>query len=562
MLGAIVTGLKSSSLGFRSKWWLLQNVVGVPFDTGTEPEPDEYDRNKKRSGFAARDGRVYKSSGERAIANWLLSAAVDFEYERSYEVDVADAQHAQYRPDFYYPGANLYHEHWAFIPGEQVPPSFAGYLESAAWKRETHTANQTKLIETAAFQLSDGTLLASLEEQLRAHGLDPQFDPDRLIPGQPLVSDDDLLRLFRIFLTHAKSNRLSDEDLRVRASRGGIGRATWRESLFLDLFADVRAEWDRCLRAADEIDFEDMLNLATDLIENGKWTSPYRVVLVDEFQDASHARARLVKALVAAPDRYLFAVGDDWQSIYRFAGSDISAMTKFEDTFGRGHILRLERTFRNSQELSTIAADFVMKNPVQLKKKVWSTSAVVDPVSLAIVDDDAGVTRAIGTQVQAIAAGLGPRDTAVVKVLGRYRFEGDLVPRNSFPGVRVEFQTIHSSKGLEADHVIVPGMNRSAFPSAKEDDPLLRLAMPDGDGFPFAEERRLFYVALTRSRGTVHLIARRGRESDFVTELISAGVFDPRRTRRIRPSAPAGVSGLRTRSDGRTQGTIRHLPRL
>jgi DNA helicase-4 len=273
------------------------------------------------------------------------------------------------------------------------------------------------------------------------------------------------------------------------------------------------------------VDFDDMLNDAIDVIESGAWQSPYRVVLVDEFQDVSHARARLISALVSNPGRFLFAVGDDWQSIYRFAGSDISVMTRFEQTFGRGQVLRLERTFRNGQELSTIAGDFVMKNPAQLRKTVRSSLSYPAPVKLVQAETDAATSRAIADRLADIRRQLAPDERASVKVLGRYRRGVELMPPRGDRRLDVTFQTIHQSKGLEADHVIVVGLDRGGFPSIKQDDPILRLAMPDAEPFAYAEERRLFYVALTRARKSVMLIARTGRESEFVTELLKQGAI-------------------------------------
>ncbi len=539
VLAKVVADLKASSAEFAAKWWVMQNVLGIPLDDEAELDADSYDRDSRRVGFRTLDGDVVKSAGERAIANWLIQCGIDVLYEYPYEVDVADAQHSQYRPDFYYPEVGVWHEHWAFVEGQQVPPSFDGYLESRAWKKVLHAEHGTKLIETSASQLSDGTLFDSLDAQLRTHGIVPDFDPGRPGKGQPLLTDREMLNLFRTFLTHAKSNRLDDAALRSRVRRNRAGIPNWRETTFLDLFTLIRTEWDRRLSVAGEVDFDDMLNVAIDAIESGQWESPYRVVLVDEFQDASHARARMVNALVRKPDRYLFAVGDDWQSIYRFAGADITAMTRFEETFGRGHVLRLERTFRNSQELSTIAGDFVMQNPAQLRKAVRSTDSLPNPITLVRAETDTAVTAAITARLREIHAGLQPGTKASVKVLGRYRNAAQLLPPLRYDRLDVAFQTIHASKGLEADHVIVVGLDRGGFPSIKEDDPLLRLAMPDADPFPYAEERRLFYVALTRARQTVQLIARSGRESEFVAELIQQGALGKSPT--ATGTAPAGI---------------------
>ena len=121
-------------------------------------------------------------------------------------------------------------------------------------------------------------------------------------------------------------------------------------------------------------------------LEAGRWDSPYELVMVDEMQDASHARARLARALVAEPGRYLFAVGDDWQSINRFAGADPSVMTDFTGWFGPGQTLRLEQTFRSPQSICDISSAFIQRNPHQLRKHVVSATPEPDtPVTAVAV---------------------------------------------------------------------------------------------------------------------------------------------------------------------------------
>ena len=198
-------------------------------------------------------------------------------------------------------------------------------------------------------------------------------------------------------MVHAKSNRLSDEQLLERARAESRDRFRFRHEMFLRLYRTIRLQWEAELAKHDSIDFEDMLNLAADHVEAGRCNSPFRLVMVDEMQDASAARARLARALVAEPGHYLFAVGDDWQSINRFAGADLSVMTNFEDWFGPGEILRLERTFRCPQPICDLSSRFVMKNPAQLPKSVVSSTAEHPPsfVAIAAASDEqvAGVIR-------------------------------------------------------------------------------------------------------------------------------------------------------------------------
>ena len=329
----------------------------------------------------------------------------------------------------------------------------------------------------------------------------------------------------RSFLTHAKSNRLTLGELRRRLIAGASGQFRYRHELFLDIFEKLWARWEERLRADRAIDFEDMLNLAADYIEQGRWKSPYELVMVDEFQDVSHARARILSALTRKPDMHLFAVGDDWQSINRFAGADLSVMTGFEKMFGKAVTMRLETTFRCPQSLCDISSKFVQKNPRQLRKNVRSSKEnVTDPVRIVRARDEYETRTAIEAVVDKIAREhTDVTRAASVLVLGRYGRDATYLPRKIGTG-RVETKsiTVHSSKGLEADHIIVPRMSSETlgFPSQVVDDPVLQLAMPNGDSYEFAEERRLFYVALTRARQTVTLVTIARKESAFITELI------------------------------------------
>ena len=225
-------------------------------------------------------------------------------------------------------------------------------------------------------------------------------------------------------------------------------------------------------------------------------------MLVDEFQDASQARARLVKELVRAPEHFLFAVGDDWQSINRFAGADISVMQNFERIFGNGSILKLETTFRCPQSLCDVSSQFVSKNPAQLRKIVKSkASDVLEPVKLISAHDEEGISAAIASYLSSIPRKADKKTS--VFVLGRYNFERQFMPEDvSRPDIDLRFVTVHSSKGLEADYIILPRLisGKMGFPCGILDDPVLQLAMSFGDSYEYAEERRLFYVALTRAK--------------------------------------------------------------
>jgi len=309
-------------------------------------------------------------------------------------VPTADATHGAYQPDFYYPDINLYHEHFALNEKGEAPVEFKGYMDGVRWKRTVHVKHNTALVETTSAELRSGKAFRILEDALTKRGtvLDP--NPDRPAAGRKVIEHHELVKVFRTFLAHVKGNVLTDAQLRTRLKATYAGAFIYRHEMFLNLFEKIRAAWEASLRQGDCIDFDDMLNITADHIEAGRYDSPYELVMVDEFQDASQARARLARALVSKPHKFLFAVGDDWQGINRFAGADISVMTDFENSFGKGRTVKLERTFRCPQSLCDISSRFVQKNPVQMPKTVTSTNTEFPPAVRGLqVDDDRKLVR-------------------------------------------------------------------------------------------------------------------------------------------------------------------------
>lgn len=527
MLLELVDELKDRDAAFRNSWDLFRVVLGqdLPKFGKEQDAPDSWDRERKEAGFWTLNGEVVKSRGEQFIANWLFYNGVKYEYESSYRIDTADALHRQYRPDFYLPDVDAYLEHWAVDEKGEPPPEFHGYKDGMLWKRQLHAANGTTLLETTMADLWNGKAFRYLAQELTKLGITLDPNPDREGKGRKPIENPRLARTFRAFLTHAKSNQLSVATLRQRLEAGVAGHFRFRHQMFLELFEKVWTAWEARLKADRCIDFEDMLVQAADCVESGRWQSPYELVMVDEFQDVSQARARLVASLLNAPGRCLFAVGDDWQSINRFAGSDLAVMTDFEAKFGKAVTLKLETTFRCPQSLCDISSTFVQNNPKQLRKNVRSGKTdVAQPVRIIRVNEEAKIQAEISKRIQELAnENLRPGKPLSIYVLGRYRKERDHLPAGTVDSrVQVEFITAHSSKGLEADHVIVPRMTSETlgFPSRIEDDPVLQLAMPGGDSFEDAEERRLFYVALTRAKVSVTLITLAHKESPFIAELV------------------------------------------
>ncbi len=371
----------------------------------------------------ALNGRLLNSYEECEIANWLVTHGVPFEYERPYEIDTATVDRRQYKPDFYLPEYGIYIEHWGVNRDGDAAPFMdpVRYREKMVWARALHAEHRTRLVETYSWEKQEGVLLSGLEAKLRGLGVETR--PISAGSALEMLNEkgrmDPFATLLGMFLSLFKSAGHTASELGTRAERGGD---TAQAERFLRLFGRVSEGYEALLRGRGEIDFDDMITLARGHVGDGSYHSAFKYILVDEFQDISVGRARLIQALRDQVEgAKLFCVGDDWQSIYRFTGSDISLTTEFEKHFGPTRKTALDRTFRFHDRLAVFSSRFVQKNPSQLRKQLstvrkWNQPGVVvfqgngDEALLAILTE-------IAAETETIAGG-----EVSVFVLSRYGF--------------------------------------------------------------------------------------------------------------------------------------------
>ena len=488
---------------------------------------DEYHEYIRAPELRTLQGELVKSYEELAIANFLFVQQIPYRYEAPYKLRTATSSRQQYTPDFHLTGTDIYIEHFAINADGRTPPFIdeEKYLEERRWKKKFHEAYGTTLVETFSHENADGRLTDRLREKLAAQGIRmDERAPDQLfdiLNEKRYVTG--FVKLAASFLTHAKGANLSISDIAAKAA--GEGRA--RTADFAKAVEPIHSAIEADLAERGQIDFEDMINKATAHVEDGRWRSPYKYVLVDEFQDISRGRAKLLRALLKnRRDARLFAVGDDWQSIYRFAGADISLMTRFERHFGEATITRLQTTFRCGDGIAAVADEFISKNPDQLGKTTRAVAEVAGPgVKVGLGGGDAG--KLLDTALAEIEAeSSADRGRPSVLILARYNKDRPkLAPlRKAHPGVRLETRTVHAAKGLEAEYCVIVGMKGGAygFPSEVEDDPILDAVRSEPETYPHAEERRLFYVALTRAKRRAYVIEAAGPPSIFVEELLQS----------------------------------------
>jgi len=525
----------------------------------------EYIHYLKNHEIRSLKGDVVKSFAELEIANYLFLNGIEYVYEGNYEHPTATPSRRQYQPDFYLPELGVYIEHFGIDRNGNTAPYVdkREYLERMEWKRGIHRQFETHLIETYSYERQEGVLIKVLEERLIAHCEKVGVEFDTVRTKYPLETLKKLgsyavfARLLDGFLNVFKGSTWTLPTLRETL---GTDRADVRLRVFLRIFEVVLARYEDALARSRTIDFNDMVKKATDYVQGGEFRSTYRYIMVDEFQDISPARAALVKALRdQVPGCALFSVGDDWQAIYRFTGSDVSLTTKFAENFGATERVDLDMTFRFNNKIGDVASRFVQTNPEQLRK-VIGTHAKSDRAEIEVISET-DRAAALLQALDAVAARAGGKQVSVF-LLARYNDSepGDIKTLHShYPNLNLAFHSVHRSKGLEADYVIILDVveGKKGFPSLMATDPIIERILPNAEKFEHAEERRLFYVALTRARHRVWLLTRPGRESPFITELLQGGYevsFD-REAMKAKVSAmahcPVCMEGVLERRSGR-----------
>ena len=475
-------------------------------------------------------GDLVKSYEECEIANFLFLNGVPFEYEHPYGHDTATSERRQYQPDFYLTDAGIYIEHFALNGSGNTPPFIdrEEYLRSMEWKRQLHTEHDTILVETFSHEKATGKLTENLAAKLAEHGvtLSPIASTDVFTVLEEQGRIAPFTRLVATFLQHYKGAQLNAEEVARRAAEAPDRP---RAEAFLAVFGAIFERYQESLARLRQIDFHDMINKATEHVESGRYRSPFGYILVDEFQDISPGRARLLKALLEqSSTAQLFAVGDDWQAIYRFAGSDIAIMREFRERFGETERIDLATTFRCADRIAELATKFVLRNPAQIQKDVSSVRQADGPcVHIGLPGEEC--PDLLLETLKRIAADAATQDEGVtVLLLGRYRHTR---PENmnqlarAHPDLSFSYMTVHGSKGSEAEYVVILDVcsGKYGFPAEIADDPLLNLVLAASEGHPNAEERRLFYVAITRAKRAVYLLADGGPPSSFVKELLHDG---------------------------------------
>jgi DNA helicase IV len=486
---------------------------------------EDYLRWLKSNNLISFNGDKVKSNGELMISNFLFRNGIEYDYEKKYQEEKFQID-LSYNPDFKLKDKDIYIEYYGIDRKGNTLPYInkVEYKKSIKFKRKLHKRNNSDCIELFYYDLLEGNLISSLKNQLNDLKIDLKPIPNHELEGAitKLNYQNDFIKLLKTFLRHYKSNR---NRINIPILKE-ISNNDDRSSYFVTFFEKIYKNYEDNLLKNNEIDFEDMILKSTEIIQNNKFINKWKYIVIDEFQDISQHNLDLINSLlISNPECKLFCVGDDWQSIYRFAGSKLDLFTSFRKIFGDVTIISLKKTFRLNSSISEISRKFVIKNPKQFNKKIISNKIVRSPkVFLNWIRKDS---------LEAIIDWMKRNKEneffhgKTLLILARYNYNLPDVGKykvlnDTWIGKEVlEPKTIHRAKGLEADIVLVLDLNsnRNGFPSYKSDDPILSLLIPNTDNYFLSEERRLFYVSLTRAKCEVHYICNSNSPSLFSDEL-------------------------------------------
>ncbi len=494
------------------------------------------------------DGQYYKSMEEVDIANFLFINKIDYEYEMKYDKYLNEKK--WYHPDFYIHQNEKEHyiEHIGIDQNGHnnmyTKEDLNRYKKSFKIKKSFFNEKEHSeyMIITYSKYNNGKTYLSDIEEQLIKKGyvLSKMSDEEIYKKLRDTSYDKYIANFINTipldFISKYKQNGYSDSyfDELISNNDDNLKKQ-------LIVLKDMYMYYQNELKETNCIDFEDMIHKAYYIIPKLKEKDlgvDYKFLIIDEYQDISKQRFNLVNRLSNLYHANIMAVGDDWQTIYGYSGSRIELFKNFEEELDGAESVFIEKTYRNSQELIDVAGEFIQKNPSQIRKRLFSDKRIDNPIILCKYQvqkaEDANKVRSMLIS-KIIDHIVKEKPNAKILILGRYNndrnkfynqdiftiYEEKIIYKKH-PKLKISFMTIHKAKGLGFDYTILLDLvdEKRGFPSKIEDEPVIKLIIPKiTEPISYPEERRLFYVALTRTKNKVFILAPQYKTSSFALEI-------------------------------------------
>lgn len=505
---------------------------------------------RRRNYLKTLNGEYCKSKEEVDIANFLYLNNIDYQYEKSYKkLDNLKI----YKPDFYIEQNNNYNyiEHFGIdkvnkTNNHYTKEELTNYLKNMKLKEKYHCDEKIEdlFIITYSKVLGKRNYLSVLKDSLIKKGYVLSKKDNNLVYERLKDTSEDryinnfVNRIVIPFISYFKrSNYKLDDFKNIKTDNDLLNKQ-------ISVISDIYLNYESKLRAKNLIDFEDMINISYKVmpyIKEKNLGVDYKYIIIDEYQDVSMQRFNLTKRIEELFKSKIIAFGDDYQTIFGFSGSRIDLMTEFRNYLSDAKQIPIPNVYRNSQELIDVATKFINKNSKQIKKKLISNKRLINPIELYIYNDSNYINTNINKSN--ILSNILDKiylsnNKSNVLLLERYNNDIDTILNNNLfirknheniiykkhEDMKIDYLTIHKSKGLEYDNCILINAidDKYGFPSKIEDEEIIKLLKPKiEENIFYPEERRLFYVAMTRTKNKLYILVPKSKTSSFIREIES-----------------------------------------
>lgn len=471
-------------------------------------KPENPVLNKHAKYYTSLDGTKVRSKSEQFIADWFYRHSIKYEYE-----PLLNIKDFAFRPDFFVPAANLYIEHI----------SDKSYATKS--KEEQFEKGKFLLVKTFEEMTKDSALFNHTLDKILKNRLPANYQANTTLnykeefSGYHENTKDFLVQVIRIVdmikvenieINTVIKNATSDQHERVRH--------------FYELAIPLVKKYMAYCTDKSYLDFNDLITKTTQLFQHQediatKYKGQYKYILVDEFQDVNNLQVDLLSLLIT-PSTQLFCVGDDWQSIYGFRGSNVSYIVNFETHFPNAKVIKLNMNYRSSQNIVGASNEVIKHNKFKVEKEVIASKKSEHKIVVFAGNTEEENLNFCYNKVQELLQdGINGED--ILFLYRRSKMYSPYFFKFKNEGIRVQSKTIHAAKGLEAKVVFILGLTEGTggFPDIWLEDRIFQVIKKANHDLLLEEERRLFYVAITRAKEKLFLITEKGNESSFLREI-------------------------------------------
>ncbi|MES2748350.1 MAG: ATP-dependent helicase, partial [Bacteroidota bacterium] len=458
--------------------------------------------------FTSLDGTKVRSKSEQFIADWFYRHSIKYEYEPLLNVKDFD-----FRPDFFIPEANLYIEH---VSDKSYPLN---------GKEEQFEKANLLYFKTYDYMTQDSALFNHTLDKVVKNRLPTNYHKNVCLTfreefnGYHDSVKDFVSQIMRI-TDMIKVENINPDSVLEKARKDQHERVR----NFYELAIPVVKEYIQYTTNKSYLDFNDLISRSASLFQNhediaNKYKSKYQYILVDEFQDVNNLQVELIKHLLTDQTQ-LFCVGDDWQSIYGFRGSNVDYIVDFENYFPNSKVVKLNQNYRSTQNIVGASNEVIKHNKFKVEKEIHSSKKSEHKIVVYSGNNEKdNIQFCVEKVKELLADGLTNED-----ILFLYRRNKMYTPfffRFKDENIKVQGKTIHASKGLEAKAVFILGLTEGSggFPDIWLEDRIFQVIKTANHDLLLEEERRLFYVAITRAKDKLFLLTEKGKESSFLKEI-------------------------------------------